>query len=154
MNLWNIPGVPHKGWEVVSVIDLRGDDPNADYESCEMCGHERVRFVHMMKHPEFPNPLRVGSVCAGKMCEGYNASGRESDLKNRAGRRKRWLNRWGWSKKGNPYRKEGDHYLVIVPDKFHPGKYKYSIDGSFSPETFDSIMAAQLATFDKLWPRN
>ena len=29
MNRWDTPGVPHKGWTIVSVIDLRGDDPDA-----------------------------------------------------------------------------------------------------------------------------
>jgi len=150
MNLWNIPGVPHKGWKNVDIIDLEDD-----YESCQMCGHEPIRYVHVMKHPEIANPFRVGCDCAAKMCEGYNASGRESDLKSHASRRKRWLKRrWSWSKKGNLYRKEGDHFLVILPDKYHPGKHFYTIDGTYSKERFDTVEATKLAIFDKLWPRN
>src|SRR5262249_50716709 len=149
MYRWDTPGVPHKGWEVVNVIDLEGD-----YQTCEKCGHERIRYVHIMEHPEFPRPLRVGCVCAEKMCEGYNAKGRERDLKNRADRRRRWLNRkWKWSAKGNPWRKEGPHHLVVLPDRYHQGRYKYSINGNIDPESFDSMVAAQLAIFDKLWPK-
>jgi hypothetical protein len=148
MNLWNMPGVPRKGWKNVDVIDLE-----RDYDTCEMCGHDPIRYVHIMEHPEFPRRLRVGCVCAEKMCEGYNAKGRERDLKSRAARRWRWVTHgWRWTKKGNSCRKEGEHWLVIWEDRYRPGKYKYSIDGDVSHESFESIVATQMALFDKFYP--
>jgi hypothetical protein len=38
-NYWNLPGVPHKGWTLVDVIDVRedgADEWEADYETCMM----------------------------------------------------------------------------------------------------------------------
>ena len=41
------------------------------YEQYEMCGNERIRFVHLMQHPDYPHELRVGCVCAEKMSDDY-----------------------------------------------------------------------------------
>ena len=54
MGDWNIQGIPHKGWECVDVIDLADQFVNEDdivYERCEMCGNEKIRYVHIMHHP-------------------------------------------------------------------------------------------------------
>lgn len=29
---------------------LEGEE--IEYEQCEMCGNEKIRYVHIMKHPE------------------------------------------------------------------------------------------------------
>lgn len=29
------------------------------YERCEMCGNEKIRYVHIMTHPEYQGELRV-----------------------------------------------------------------------------------------------
>lgn len=54
-NRWDQPGVPHKGWHCVDVVDLRADVESADetdYATCQMCGNEKVRYVHVMEHPD------------------------------------------------------------------------------------------------------
>lgn len=157
MNLWNTPGIPHKGWAVVDIIDLRDDDsldPTGGYETCEMCGTAGIRFVHVVEHSDWPHSLRVGCICAEKMCEGYKGSWRESELRSRAERRRRWANRsWEWSKKGSLYLIVDRHFLVIIQDKCQSGKYKYSINGIFYKESFDSAASAKSAIFDKLWPK-
>ena len=41
-NRWDQPGVPHKGWHCVDVVDLRADGESADetdYATCQMCGN-------------------------------------------------------------------------------------------------------------------
>ncbi len=38
-NYWNISGVPHKGWNLIDVIDVREDgqsEDETDYEICMM----------------------------------------------------------------------------------------------------------------------
>lgn len=48
---WDQPGVPHKGWHCVDVVDLRADGGPADeidYATCQMCGNEKIRYVHVM----------------------------------------------------------------------------------------------------------
>ena len=49
-NKWSEKGIPHKGWVCVYVEDL--EEPEF---VCEMCGQEEIRYVHYMKHEEFPN---------------------------------------------------------------------------------------------------
>ena len=58
MARWDLPGVPHKGWTLVGFEDIK-DDPDADYETCEMCGNERIRFVHILSHRKEDDPDHV-----------------------------------------------------------------------------------------------
>jgi hypothetical protein len=67
----------HKGWNAVSVIDSRQDDESDDsptYETCEMCGNGKIRFVHVMSHESYPDELRVGCRCAEKMSDDYEVT--------------------------------------------------------------------------------
>ena len=41
MARWDLPGVPHKGWILVGFEDIK-EKPDAEYETCEMCGNERI----------------------------------------------------------------------------------------------------------------
>jgi hypothetical protein len=34
---------------------------------CEMCEVKRIRFAHIMRHPDYPHELRVCTECAGRM---------------------------------------------------------------------------------------
>lgn len=145
MNLWNFPGVPQKGWSNVGI-----DDEGFALAKCEMCGFEEVRYVHVMQHDGYPNRLRVGCVCAERMSEGYNARERQAEMVNRAARRERWLSRgWRLSQKGNHYLRLGGRFLTVFPDKYRRGKWRYSIDKAFSPDSYDSADAAKLALFDE-----
>ena len=85
---WNKAGIPHKGWSCVDVEDIAeyfDDAEEIEYEQCEMCGRERIRFVHIMRHPDYPDELRVGCVCAEKMSDDYvNPRRAEDTLKKRA----------------------------------------------------------------------
>ena len=84
---WDKKDIPHKGWTEIGMEDLGeeaefGED--IEYERCEMCGNEKIRYVHIMTHPEFPGELRVGCICACHMTDDYeNPEARERDLKNR-----------------------------------------------------------------------
>jgi len=155
MKLWDRPGVPHKGWRCEDVDDVRGNgsSPNeADYEVCQMCGNERIRYVHVMSHPGFPERLNVGCICAEKMSGDYiGPKRRETKLRNLASRRKNWLTRkWRVSSKGNDFLNVDGKNVVVFPKKFKPGKWGYGIDGEFSREVFDTKEEAKLAAFDRL----
>ena len=90
MSLWNAEGVPHKGWKCIGVADLgeyAAADEEIEYAQCEMCGKESIRYVHSMKHPDYPDVLHVGCVCAENMSEDYEMPMMaENELKNRAAR--------------------------------------------------------------------
>lgn len=152
MNYWNIPGVPHKGWSLDSVIDIREDgrpEWETDYESCMMCGNEKIRFVHIVSHPDMKEDFRVGCVCAERMTGDYvNPKRRERELQNRANRRANWIKKnWKFSKNGNHYLKLDDKVIVIFRDK-KTAKYKITIDRTFGKRSFNSLAEAKVAAFN------
>jgi hypothetical protein len=80
---WAEAGVPHKGWEWLGLID----DLEEPSFVCEMCEVKIIRYVHHMVHPDYPDELEVGCVCAENMSQDYvNPAKRERALINRAKR--------------------------------------------------------------------
>lgn len=50
----------------MDVVDLRADGESADktdYATCQMCGNEKIRYVHIMKHPDLTS-LTSSFMCA------------------------------------------------------------------------------------------
>ena len=70
-----------------------------------MCETMSIRYVHYMEHPDYPEVLGVGQVCASNMEEDYAAAqAREKKAKNVARRRANWMSaEWRESNKGNHY---------------------------------------------------
>ena len=152
---WDQSGIPHRGWRCVDVVDVRaGPRPEDEigYATCEMCGKEKIRFVHTMEHGEH-EPLDVGCICAEKMSEDYVTPRRwEQKLRNRAARRSKWLTRrWRVSAKGNEYLNVDGLNLVVFPKTGRPGSWSYRIGGEFAREAFDTEDAAKLTMFDAYW---
>lgn len=149
--LWNRSGTPHCGWSCIDVVDLEPQHDD-EYASCEMCGKEKIRYVHKMTHPSH-RELDVGCVCAEKMSGDYvNPKRCERKLKNRASRKKKWLKRrWRTSAKGNSFINAEGRNLVVFPTKFDPDKWGFGIDGKFSKKKFASEDEAKLAMFDEFW---
>ncbi len=120
-NLWNQPDVPHKGWTIETVEDVREEaesQSQTEYETCQMCSQEQIRYVYTMSHPEFGRELRVGCICAEKMSEDYVTPKRlEADIKNKAARKSHWLGRkWRKSRKGNDFINLKGYNLTIFPN--------------------------------------
>ena len=63
---WSQTGVPHRGWACVGIEDL--EEPA---QFCEMCESVEIRYVHLMEHPDYPETLGVGCICAEHMEEDY-----------------------------------------------------------------------------------
>jgi len=151
-NHWNQQGIPHKGWVLEDVIDVREDGQPAEetaYETCMMCGNEKIRFVHIVSHREISLEYRVGCVCAEKMTNDYvNPKQREKELRNRATRRINWTKKhWKISKNSNRYLNYKEHHLLIYKDK-KTGKYKVKIDDTFGKRSFDYLEKAKIASFN------
>lgn len=71
---WDAAGVPHEGWTCVDIGHLRTDGGPADETdcaTCQMCGNEKFRYVHIMEHPD-PGPEPEQS--AGKQIQGLLGS--------------------------------------------------------------------------------
>lgn len=94
------------------------------YEQCEMCGNEKIRYVHIMEHPEFLGELRVGCKCACHMTDDYESpQARERELRNRVQRKKNFMKR-EWRqviKTGNYTLKYKGEYITIMRSKYGPG---------------------------------
>lgn len=151
-NYWKQSGVPHKGWHLTDVIDIRDagqSEDETEYENCMMCGKEKIRYVHIVEHPEIDDEFRVGCVCSEKMTNDYiNPGKRETALRNRANRRKNWVNKkWKFSAKGNHYLKIENHIIVIFRDKFSK-KFKVMIDQTVGNKLFDNFEKAKIAAFN------
>jgi hypothetical protein len=151
-NYWNTPGVPHKGWHMVDVIDVRADGQpvhETDYESCTMCGNERIRYVHILEHPDFEGQMRTGIVCAEKMTNDYITHHQlERELRNRASRRLNWIKKdWRVSRNGNRTLIVDGNRITIFRD-FHSGKYKLYVKNIIGKKLFASLEEAKKAAFD------
>lgn len=151
-NFWKQHGIPHKGWTLVDVIDVREDGQSAwetDYETCMMCGNEKIRYVHILEHPEVDEEFRVGCTCSEKMTNDYiNPERRERELRNRASRRVNWTKKdWKISKSGNFFLKVDRQHLLIYKDK-KTDKYKVKIGETFGKKTFNTLAEAKIAAFN------
>lgn len=121
---WNKPDIPHKGWEYVGMEDL-GDNvypgDTIPYEQCEMCGHEKIRYVHLLKHPDYNGEIRVGCDCASRMTLDYvTPEERERNLRNRTNRRKNFMKQ-EWYRKpetGNYILRYKGDYITIMKSRF------------------------------------
>ena len=145
---WSKRNVPHKGWHCIDIEDQESLD-----QVCEMCESQNIRYIHYMKHEDYPNVLAVGCICAGHMEENLlRARNRDSSMRNRTNKRKRFLSKnWKISQKGNEYIKTEGYIVTIFPER---GKWKASIKaelGSFSQfsrRIYSDKDMAKLAAFD------
>jgi len=145
---WSQRGVPQKGWTCIGFEDL--GEPAAE---CEMCENQEIRYVHQMQHPDYPTILDCGCVCAGRMEENYAAaSTRESDSKNLAQRRARWLKRkWKVSTNGNDYLKtDGFHIVVFARSGGWSGTITNLANGTVTQarRVYETQDKAKLGVFD------
>jgi hypothetical protein len=151
-NRWKQKDIPHKGWTLISVIDVREDgqsEEETDYENCMMCGKEKIRYVHIVDHPEVYEDYRVGCVCSEHLTDDYvNPKRLEQKLRNRTSKRKNWIKKeWKRSPKGNYYINFEEHHLIIYKDK-KTNKYKVKIGEIFGNKIFDTIEKAKVAVFN------
>jgi len=143
------PIVPNTGWQCVGVNDL-GKHAQG---TCEMCNHSPIRYVHCMRHSQYPAALDVGCCCAERMSGDYTGTKRRDEMmRSRASKRSRWLSRqWKTSMNGNAYLKIKDTFLTVFWSNHKVG-WSFSIGGKFSRSTYVSENAAKLAAFDSLYP--
>lgn len=127
MAQWKKPGVPHKGWTEIGIVDLGekampGDE--IEYEQCEMCGQDKIRYVHILTHPEYEGTIQVGCDCAMRMTEGYFHSDRkERELRNRVNRKRNFMKQ-EWrinSKTGNLVLRYKGENITIMRSQFGEG---------------------------------
>ncbi len=128
-NLWKRNDVPHEGWVCTGIIDL-----GEPVGTCRMCGHQIIRYVHIMKHPAYYRTIGAGCVCAGRM-EGNPDAAREREnaFKNRQARRETFLRMpLKRSRNGHEYLKYKGEIITVLEDKFKKGQYKTVLRNKYS----------------------
>jgi len=151
---WSQPGVPHKNWKCVGFEDLR--EPS---ELCGMCESIEIRHVHYMQHPDYPEILGVGCVCAEHMEQDYVGPRlRERRSRSAAKRRMTWARRtWHISAKGNSYLNVEGFNLTIfsIPNAAERRWgirviHRESGREQFGRRNYQSLETAKDAAFDAL----
>ncbi|MBQ4354545.1 MAG: UvrD-helicase domain-containing protein [Clostridia bacterium] len=147
-NLWKRDDVPHEGWVCTGIVDL-GEPVGV----CRMCGHQIIRYVHIMKHPDYYRTIGAGCVCAGRM-EGdpEGAKERENAFKNRLARREKFIRSpLKRSSRGNEYVKYKNEIITVLEDKFKRGHYKSVLRGKYSMP-YPTKAEALADAFDQIDP--
>ena len=120
-------GAPLENWICIGIRDLKDEgllsykeDGEGEMFTCELCGCERVRFIHDMQHDEYFEDVSVGCICAGTM-EGdiLAAQERERILENRSKRKQNYLKKeWQVKPNGNRTLRYKKGWITIIPSKY------------------------------------
>lgn len=119
--LWNDSKIPRHGW-----ICIVMEDNEDNLETCQVCGVQEIRYVHIMHHPDCSHTVRAGSHCASKMeLDSNTADIREHGFINKIKRKKNWLkDDWKISTKGNPRKVKEGYIITLFPKE---NQWTYSI---------------------------
>jgi hypothetical protein len=142
--------LPEMGWDCIHV-----EDYGYGSERCEMCDHERVRYIHVMQHEELPLTRTMGRVCAGHYGgDDESPKLRENNLRNWALRRSKWLIRsWRVSNAGNQFlNTAGINVVVFKKGRGYGYRYVGAKGTKFSTIVYRTEDQAKVAVFDALWP--
>ncbi|MCB1100654.1 MAG: hypothetical protein KDN22_34145 [Verrucomicrobiae bacterium] len=148
--LKSTPGCPHKGWEWLGATDLHDDEglEFGEYETCEFCGHEQIRYVHALRHCDWKEEIAVGRICANNLSGDPDIDITETRLRNRAQRRNNFprLKSWKMSTRGNEWINYLGHHVVVIC--WSDGSFRLRIDGELGKLTFADVVAAKRRAFD------
>lgn len=150
LNDWN---APLEDWYCVNVIDMEHDG-----NQCELCDCKRVRFIHVMEHERYFEPLYVGCICAGIM-EGDILAAKERDnkMKNRAKRRRNFPNRkWKKTRHGGYCLTYKGKSVYINRSRYNKNHFGVSYKGAsvwrYKDKPIDDFLSATYAAFDLVDP--
>lgn len=149
--LKNTPGCPQSNWTWVGCTDLKEDEGLEfdEYETCEFCGQESIRYVHSLEHPDWQSTIRVGRICAARytMTSPAELAAAEAILKNRSQRRQRFPTHKSWktSSKGNRYIEYSETHVVVMKK---PDGYRLKIGDRWGKLAFPTEKEAMLRAFD------
>ncbi len=144
------PECPKTGWRWLRATDLQCDEgrTQGDYDTCEFCGKEQIRFVHVLAHHDWKDTIAVGRICANDLAGDPAIDATERKLRNLAQRRAAFTKLKGWqtSAKGNLWIEYQGHHIVVM--RLPSGRCRLRIDGEFGKLTFANKERAQRRAFD------
>ncbi|TAE87561.1 MAG: hypothetical protein EAZ82_07770 [Verrucomicrobia bacterium] len=147
------PGCPQSNWKWIGCTDLKEDEGLEfdEYETCEFCGQESIRYVHSLEHPDWQQTIRVGRICAARytMTSPRELAAAEAILKNRSQRRQRFPTHKSWktSAKGNRYIDYCETHILVT--RVTNG-YRLKIGDRWGSMTHPTEKEAMLKAFDKV----
>ncbi len=126
-------------WECIHVFDY-GD---ASF-TCELCGYEKVRYIHVMKHEKWDGEINTGCVCAGFLQgDQEKARAEENREKRKLSYMSKKLKQFSTTEWRRKYKK---HQLKLV---FRNSRYFLQIDEK-KCGSFFSFLKAMEAAFDQI----
>ena len=139
-NLWDDPGVPHKGYTSLGVTDLEEAT-----HVCDVCGKEEIRYVHHLIHPT-AGLKDVGCVCAEKLTNDYITHREQlKEAVSATGKKERWLKKQWKETDDHVFKKTQTFAAEAV--KIAPGHWQGQI---LRPFNYTFKTANRYAAKDKL----
>jgi hypothetical protein len=147
------PEVPREDWRCMEVADILEKHDGARDITCEMCGVETIRFVHIMEHDNFGDVLGVCVACAEAMTgDAVNPRRIESQIRKKSGARDRWLaGHWYLSVRDNWVINVDGVNMGVFPVKFQNGRWACRIESKFFKGSYPSAEEAKYALFEEYW---
>lgn len=139
-------GAPLDNWHCTNLIDE--EQPSF---VCELCGCEKVRYVHVMEHEQYFEGIYVGCICAGVM-EGNMIAARERDreMKNRAKRKLNFPRRkWRKTRMGSYFLNyRGRNVFIDYNGKNYSCYCNGKRASQYKNKPIDNFISACYAAFD------
>jgi hypothetical protein len=139
------------------MYDVREDDWDAPLHICELCGCTKVRYVHVMTHPDYFEDVSVGCICAGVM-EGdiLAAKERERQMRNRSKRKRSFPKRkWRQTPNGWILTCHGEQ-ILIGHSRHNPErlgvKYRGQCVWTYKGKPITNFLSAAYAAFNLVDP--
>lgn len=135
---------PTEGWHFIECIDLQSTDPSGLVRTdCERCNRQ-LRLVHKLVHDDWPRPIFVGQCCAIRLA-GFYVKDWEREARNRANRRRSFLNTARWKHnvaKNTLTRKARGVRVTVFPASWGFGLFVGDERGSISATQAEALNAA------------
>lgn len=140
--------MPMSGWRFRAFEDL-GEDHRC---RCQACRRQKMRYAHVLEHPDWPEPIRVGCVCAGRL-EGdlKRARLREQAFRLDERRRARWPVMRTWRRRGpHLFMRHMDWDVHLIEGENWSGSVRHLIKDyeTFLPGGIEDGEDARMMTFD------
>lgn len=129
---WLDAGFPKTGWKFAGI-----EDHGEEGRLCEMCGHSKRRFLHLMTNDQVPEVVALGLQCAELLEQDYyRPAKRERRCRDELRIQEEWPGKkWKLSSQGNHYVNVRE-FNITIWDKGGAGfgitiKLQNKFDGSF-----------------------
>ena len=142
-----------KGWPVGNYQYVGMDDlGDVGSFSCDVCGNSKIRYKHILKHPQIEN-IECGCVCAGDLLGDDLVP---TNMEKLAGMNKRWPNLKGWqvNRKGNHVIKVNGLIITLFRDHYNThlwsGCYADELSSReprFFKKKYRTLLKAKIAAF-------